>query len=111
MNAQGAVAQHRIEPAARAAAMGVEPGGAAPDPYESIVDRFFRKILPKQDAAGDADHARRLAIVDHLQRRTVAGRATGQCGGELQLALLIGSGGVAPASRDRAISAHVYALA
>ena len=91
--------------------MGVEPGRAAPDPYESIVDRFFRKILPKQDAASDADHARRLAVVDHLQRRTVAGRTTGQCGGELQLALLIGSGGVAPASRDRAISGHVYALA
>jgi hypothetical protein len=75
------------------------------------MDRFFSKILPKQDAASDADHARRLAIVDHLQRRTVAGRTTDQGGGELPLALLIGSGGVAPTSRDRAISGHVYALA
>ena len=73
--------------------MGVEPGRAAPDPNESIVDRFFRQILPKQDAARDADHAWRLAVVDHLQCCTVAGRTTGQCGGELRLALLIGQGG------------------
>jgi hypothetical protein len=111
MTSRGAVAHHRIEPAARAAAMGVEAGRAAPDPYESIVDRFFRKILPKQDAARDADHARRLAVVDHLQRSAVAGSTARQCGGKLQLALLIGKGGVAPTSRHGAISGHVYALA
>ena len=70
----------------------------------------LRQILPEQDAARDAEQAGRLAVIDHLQRSAVAGRTTGQRGGELQLALLIGSGGVAPASRDRAISAHVHSL-
>jgi hypothetical protein len=88
--------------------MRIEAGGAAPDPDEGIMHRFFRQILPEQDAAGDADHARRLAIVDHLQRRAIAGRTADQGGGELRLALLIENGWVA--RRDRAISSHVYAL-
>src|SRR6186997_2503923 len=111
MDAERAVAYHRIKPAARAAAMGIEAGCPAPDPDEGIVDRFFREILPEQNAAGDADHARRLAVVDHAQSSTVARRATRQRRGKLRLALPIEQVGSLQAYGDGAISSHVYALA
>src|SRR6478609_2758685 len=75
MYAECAVAHHRIEPAARAAAARIEPGRTTPDPDKGVVHRLFREILPEQNAAGDADHARRLAVVDHAQSSTVARRA------------------------------------
>ena len=110
MNAEGAVAHHRIEPAARAAAARIEAGRAPPDPDKGVVHRLFRKVLPKQDAASDADHARRLAVVDHAQCGAVAGRATRQGRGKLRLALPIEQGGNLQAGGGT-ISGHVYALA
>ena len=111
MDAQGAVAHHRIEPAARAAAARIEAGRATPDPDKGVVHRLFRKVLPKQDAARDADHARRLAVVDHAQCGAVAGRATRQRRGKLRLALPVEQRGSLQAGGDGAISGHVYALA
>jgi hypothetical protein len=111
MNAQRAVAHHRIEPAAGAAAARIEAGRATPDPDKRVMHRLFRKILPKQDAAGDADHARRLAVVDHAQCGAVARRATRERRGKLRLALRIEHGGSLQVGGDRPISGHVYALA
>src|SRR5258705_13782070 len=111
MNAEGAVAHHRIEPAARAAAARIEAGCAPPDPDKGVVDRFFRKILPKQDAARDTDHARRLAVVDHAQCGAVAGRATRQGRGKLRLAFPSEQVWSLQAGGDGAISGHVYAFA
>jgi hypothetical protein len=75
------------------------------------VHRIFRKVLPKQDAARDADHARRLAVVDHAQCGAVAGRATRESRGKLRLALLIALVGSLQAGGDGPISGHVYAFA
>ena len=111
MNAERAVAHHRIEPAPGVAAPWIEAGRATPDPDKGVVHRLFREVLPEQDAAGDADHARGLAVVDHAQSRTVAGRATRQRRGELRLALPIQQVGSLQTGGGGAISGHVHALA
>src|ERR1700755_2431885 len=89
MNAQRAIFDHGVKPAARTAFFRVESARAAPDSHEGVVDGLFGQILPEQDTASGADHARRLAVVDRLQGRAVTGRATGQRGRKLRFARMV----------------------
>jgi hypothetical protein len=91
--------------------MRIERRGRAPDPHEGIVHGFLRQILPEQDAAGDADHLRGFAVVDHLQSRPVAGGASRQRSRQLCLARVVEARFVAPGLGDGAIPSHVHALA
>ena len=72
--------QARPERAARR----VEGPGLLPKLHESVLHGLLRQLTPPQHTLGDAEHQRRIVVVDGAERAAVALGATPEKAGVIQ---------------------------